>query len=146
MFIDRTLKPYYFLYYFHITGILPNKTKNPTSPTEQKGNAMNETLAIINQCLAQYPEESMRICSDIVAGVVDAVDEMEDIHMDDMDESYNMLYRNIMKNHIAYKNITSRLAAITLAKVFIEQFDHVPAASLPHIESEEPIITWFPDY
>ena len=107
---------------------------------------MNKTLAYINQCLSQYPEDSIRICSDIVAGVVDAADEMGDKNMEDMDESYILLYQSIMKTPKMYKNITSRLTAITLAKVFLELFNHLPAPSLPHIESEEEINEWFPDF
>ena len=82
----------------------------------------------MNQLLLRYPEESRQIASDIVGGFQEAIDDIEDINMDDMDEAYNMLYQNLMTIP-TFQGIQSRLAAITLAKFFLEKFQYLPTPS-----------------
>ena len=94
------------------------------------------TLEYLNQLLLQYPDESRQTASDIVGGFQDAIDDIEDINMDDMDEAYNMLYQNLMTMP-TFQGIQSRLAAITLAKFFLEKFQYLPTPSIPLIQTSE---------
>ena len=92
------------------------------------------TLEYLNQLLLRYPEESRQIASDIVRGFQEAIDDIEDINMNDMDETYNMLYQNLMTMP-RFQGIQSRLAAITLAKFFLEKFQYFPTPSIPLIQT-----------
>ena len=100
------------------------------------GRISKVTLEYLNQLLLRYPEESRQIASDIVGGFQEAIDDIEDINMDDMDEAYNMLYQNLMTMP-TFQGIQSRLAAITLAKFFLEKFQYLPTPSIPLIQTSE---------
>ena len=94
------------------------------------------TLDYLDQLLLQYPTESRQTASEIVGGFQEAIDDIEDINMDDMDEAYNMLYQNLMTMP-TFQGIQSRLAAITLAKFFLDKFQYLPTPSIPLIQSAE---------
>ena len=94
------------------------------------------TLTYLNQLLSQYPEKSRQTAFEIVGGFQEAIDDIEDINMDDMDEAYNMLYQNLMTMP-TFQGIQSRLAAITLAKFFLDKFQYLPTPSIPLIQSSD---------
>lgn len=100
------------------------------------GRISKVTLEYLNQRLLQYPDESRQKASEIVSGFHEAIDDIEDINMDDMDEAYNMLYQNLMTMP-TFQGIQSRLAAITLAKFFLEKFQYLPTPSIPLIQTNE---------
>lgn len=93
-------------------------------------------MEYLNQLLLRYPENSRHTASEIVGGFQEAIDDIEDINMDDMDEAYNMLYQNLMTMP-TFQGIQSRLAAITLAKFFLEKFQYLPTPSIPLIQTSE---------
>jgi hypothetical protein len=133
------------MYYFYISGenrASPSSTtKNNPAPTINSRHQQHEgiskvTLEYLNQLLLQYSNDSRQTASDIVGGFKDAIDDIEDLNMDDMDEAYNMLYQNLMTMQ-PFQGIQSRLAAITLAKFFLEKFQYLPTPSIPLIQSSE---------
>ena len=93
-------------------------------------------MEYLNHLLLQYPDESRQTASDIVGGFQEAIADMEDISMDDMDEAYNTLYQNLMTMP-TFQDIQSRLAAITLAKFFLNEFQYLPSPSIHVIQSSE---------
>ena len=89
--------------------------------------------------MSTFPEESRKIASDIVEGFQEAVEQIEDLNMEDMDEAYNILYSNLM-NQSSIKGVQSQssLAAITIAKFFLEKFQYVPHPALALIDADRP--------
>ena len=134
------------IYHLHISGenrASPSSTtkNNPgpnirSKPEEHEG-ISKLTLEYLNQLLLKYPDDSRQTASEIVGGFQDAIDDIEDINMDDMDEAYNMLYQNLMTMP-TFQGIQSRLAAITLAKFFLQKFQYLPTPSIPLIQNTEP--------
>jgi hypothetical protein len=94
------------------------------------------TLEYLNQLLLEYPNDSLRTASDVVSGFQDAIDELEDITMDDMDEAFTELHHSIMTMP-TFHGIQSRLAAITLSTFFVEKFKYLPAPAIPLIEMRD---------
>ena len=123
-------------------------TKNPATPNtrsrkrygtfphEKDEGTREVTMAHLNQLLLKYPPASRQTAYDIVGGFQDAIDDIEDINLDDMDEAYTVLYQSLTTMS-TFRGIHSRLAGITLAKFFVHNYQYLPSPSMPFIQNCE---------
>ena len=95
------------------------------------------TPEYLDGLLSTFPDQSRRTAQEIVAGFQDAIDQIEDINMEDMDEAYAMLYENLLTMDAFRGNNNSLLAAITLAKFFLDHFKYMPSKSIDIIKKDE---------
>ena len=95
------------------------------------------TTEYLDGLLSTFPDQSRRTAQEIVAGFQDAIDQIEDINMEDMDEAYTMLYQNLLTMDAFQGNNDSLLAAITLAKFFLDHFNYMPSKSIDIIKKDE---------
>ena len=82
-------------------------------------------MEYIDKALLQYPTEDQLLSSTILDGFQDAMEEMEDTSLDDIDLAYNMLYIGQMTLP-GYKGTQFHVIAITLAKFFVQKFHSLP--------------------
>ena len=94
------------------------------------------TREFLTDLLLQYPIKDQQAASDMVIGFQEAMHDIEDLDIRNMDKMFKMLYLNIIALE-KFSSIESRLAAITLAKFFLENFHYLPTASIPLIEHKK---------
>ena len=84
-------------------------------------------LKLINRALLKYPEEEQKLSSTILEGFQNAMDEMDNFNLNDIDLAYNMLY----VGHMTLPNYNFsqfHVIAVTLAKFFVQEFRSLPSS------------------
>ena len=103
------------------------------SRDEQHAGLRKLSLGFLSHLLLQYQIKDRQAASDMIGGFQEAMNEVDDENMNDKDKMFEMLYLNIITLR-RFHGIQSRLAAITLAIFFVENFQYLPIASIPLIE------------
>ena len=103
------------------------------SRDEQHAGLRKFTLGFLSHLLLQYPNKDRQAASDMVGGFQEAMNDIDNLDMNDKDKMFEMLYLNIITLQ-RFRGIQPRLAAITLANFFLKNFKYLPTASIPLIE------------
>ena len=102
------------------------------SRDEHNDDSISLYLDYVNYLLLQYPKKDRKNVSEMTAGFQQAINEIDDLDMDDKDVGFNLLYKNVF-NMPGIQEMKSQPVALALAKYFLENFQYLPKPAVPLI-------------